>query len=148
STSTTTTTTTTTTSPPKPDTTTIGSVKPKGKAILVRMLCQGTSPRGCIELVTLSVVETLRSGKVIAVSATKRRHRTAHKTVVIGTAAVTIAAGQAKLVGVSLNARGRALLSRRHTLHARLTVIQIVGTTRLTVKAVRVTLTEPTHRRR
>ena len=58
----------------------------------------------CRLTLTITVTETLRRGKVIAVSARKRK-------VVIGKATATLTAGQSRTVRVSLNKAGRKLLS-------------------------------------
>ena len=71
----------------------------------------------CRLTLTITVTETLRRGKVIAVSAKKRK-------VVIGKATTTLAAGQSRTVRVSLNKAGRKLLAGRRRFKARLAVSQ------------------------
>ncbi len=71
----------------------------------------------CRLTLTITVTETLRHGKIVAVSAKKRK-------VVIGKAAATLAAGQRRTVRVSLNKAGRKLLASRRRFKARLAVSQ------------------------
>jgi len=68
------------------------------------------------------VTETLRRGKVIAISAKRRK-------VVIGKAAATLVAGQRRTVSVSLNKAGRKLLAGRRRFRARLAIRQAGRTT-------------------
>jgi hypothetical protein len=100
---------------------TFAHVKTKGNAASLTVACAGASTSACAETLTLSVVETLRSGKLIAVVAASKTKR---KTVTIGQASVTLNGGQSKAVSVSLNATGRALLKREHTLHVKLVATQ------------------------
>jgi hypothetical protein len=74
---------------------------------------------------TLSVVETVAGHKIIAVTASKRKRK---RTVVLGAKTLTLAAGQTKIVSVSLNATGKSLLRSRHKLAVKLTAAQKTGT--------------------
>jgi len=62
--------------------------------------------------------------KLVAVSAKKRKPKTSKRTVVLGAATVTLAAGQSEIVHVKLNAAGQRLLSSRHKLSVKLTITQ------------------------
>jgi hypothetical protein len=61
----------------------------------------------------LTVVETVKAGKVTAVAASTRK-------VALGTKTVTLGAGRHLTVAVKLNAAGRHLLAARHRLRVRL----------------------------
>jgi hypothetical protein len=83
----------------------------------------------------LIVTETIKSGKVIGVTA---RTRLKKKVVVLGTTTVTLGAGQSKVVTVSLNSAGKRLVSQRHTLRVKLAVTESTKTvfsTTITFKA-------------
>jgi hypothetical protein len=90
----------------------------------VRVACAGASGQTCAVSLGLSVTETLKGAKLVAVSAIERKPKTSKRTVVLGTATVTLAAGQSEIVHVKLNAAGRRLLSSRHELSVKLTVTQ------------------------
>jgi hypothetical protein len=92
-----------------------------GASVSVPVRCSAAGP--CRVTVTLSVRETVRRGKVIAVSATAASP-SSKRTVVIASKSVTIAAGHRMTVKVSLNAHGRRLLAARHRLRAKLTVAE------------------------
>ena len=92
---------------------------------------------------SLSVRETIKHGKVTALSARAGR-RVSKRTVVIGSVTVTIAAGASSTVTVPLNARGRRLLAARHRLRAKLTVTE--GGKLL--QSSTIVLTAPRHRKR
>ena len=83
----------------------------------------------------LTVSETYRGHTLVALSASGHP-RVTHKTVVVGRASVTLVPGQSRAVTVSLNATGRALLTRRGKLLVKLTVTQgarILRTAKLTL---------------
>ncbi len=61
------------------------------------------------------------------------------KTVVLGTATVTVAAGKRKSVKVTLNAAGKKLLAKRHTVKTKLTITRRTGGRTRTVSAKAVT---------
>ena len=99
-------------------TATIGHVKVSGPAASVPVRCAGASGATCKLSLSLSIMETVKGGKVIAVSAAKK------KTMVLATASVTIAAGQTKTIVIALNAIGKHLLSTRHSLKVKLAITQ------------------------
>jgi hypothetical protein len=68
-----------------------------------------------------SVHETLRGHRLLAVTA-RKQSRKVHKLVAVGSAHVTLSAGQAHLVRVGLNRTGRALLAHHHPLKTTLRV--------------------------
>jgi hypothetical protein len=91
----------------------------------VQVSCTGTST--CNLTLTVSVVEKLQGGKLIAITALarpgKKPTKTVLKTVVVGSIRATIAAGQRKTVMVHLNATGRRLVAK-HRLKTKLTITQ------------------------
>jgi hypothetical protein len=100
--------------------------KPKtsGTSAGASVSCTGSPGSSCTVTLTLSVVQTLVGNKVVAVSASKRKHK---RTVVLGKTTVKLAAGKTKTVSVSLNATGKRLLKSRHTLSVELTASQMTG---------------------
>ena len=116
-----------TTGPPIPPTATTGIIKVSGTTVAVPITCHGAAGQSCIVVLKLSVLETLKNGKITGIAA-KAKPKIKKKTVTIGTAKQTIPAGQTATVEVSLNAAGKRLLARLHTLHTRLT-ITVNGTT-------------------
>jgi hypothetical protein len=75
--------------------------------------------------VTLTITETLKGGKLVAVSASKKkRSKSVKRTVTVGSATISLAGGQSQLVKIALNATGKRLLSRHHKLAAELTTTQ------------------------
>jgi hypothetical protein len=101
----------------------------------------GAGAGTCVEVVQLQVAETLRGGKLVAVAA-GRGPKTKHRTVVIGSAGVTLASGQSRTVTVTLDSAGRSLLSHYRRLAVELTVKQ--GTR--TVTSAKLTLTTAKHK--
>jgi hypothetical protein len=95
-----------------------------GSTATVRVTCAGGASAGCALDLTLSVTETLRGRKLIAVAAlAANRHKNKTKTVMLGAATVRLTSGQSRTVRISLNARGKRLLGARHTLRVRLAVL-------------------------
>ena len=106
--------------PPPPHggkgTLTAGHLQVSGQSASVRVSCVGAAGAKCAVLLVLGATETVRNGKVIAVSAAK------HKTVVLGSVQLTLTAGHGATMRVSLNRLGKSLLKRFHTLHTLLVV--------------------------
>jgi hypothetical protein len=100
-----------------------------GTKVLVSLSCTGNAKAKCPVNLKLTVTETLRRSKVIAVTAALRRPKTRKKVVVVGTASAILTGGQRKTVTISLNRAGRHLLLHRRTLKVTLTVTQ--GRTRI-----------------
>ena len=92
----------------------------------------------------LTVIETLRGRRIIAVRAVKTKLR--HKTVVLRMAKATVDAGHKRTVRIRLRRTGRRWLAARRRLPARLTATQrIAGRTR-TISRQKVTFRARTHR--
>ncbi|HET8978904.1 MAG TPA: hypothetical protein VFN87_12145 [Solirubrobacteraceae bacterium] len=89
--------------------------------VTVKLKCKGATGTRCPTSLALSVIESVRSGKITAVSAAARAIR---RTVVIGSRNVTVRAGRSAKVMVSINASGRRLLRRYHQLSTLLSVRQ------------------------
>jgi hypothetical protein len=116
----------------------VAHAKVKGSGVAVTVACTGAAGGTCVESLTLSVLETLRSGKVVAVAA-----RTTKRTVILGRASATIAAGQTKTVTILLNSVGKSLLRSHHTLHVKLTLTQSSAGKTSVVKTITLTFTQP-----
>jgi hypothetical protein len=110
-------------SPPPPPpgttgTTAIKKVKVSGKKVTINASCAGTTGQSCQLTFTMTVVVKFRGRKIIGVTAkTAKVH---HKPYKVGSTRVTLQAGQSQTVTVSLNGKGRFLLSLRHHLKVRL----------------------------
>jgi hypothetical protein len=87
----------------------------KGATVSVRLTCKGPTGLSCKLAAQLVVKETLRGKKLVGVSASLK-----HKLLTVGSVSLTLAAGQSRVVKVSLNRTGRRLLAHRR--HRRLAV--------------------------
>jgi hypothetical protein len=85
--------------------------------------CTGNAD--CTVSLRLTATETLRGRRVVAVGA--RKAKLTHRTVVLGTAKVTIKAGHKQTVRIGLLRVGRKLLAARRRLAARLRITQLVA---------------------
>jgi hypothetical protein len=129
---------------PVPGRALVGHAKVSGSTVTVPVTCKGET--SCAVSLKLTVIETHKGRKLIAVSA--RKVRVTHKTVVLGTASATIKAGRTATVRISLNGTGRTLLTARHKLTAKLTVTQRVAGRNRTVSTQKVTFRAPKHKHR
>lgn len=105
---------------PTPTVASAGSASVNGTSARERVSCAGASGATCAVKVTLSVNETVRGGKVVAVSASAHV-KTKKRTVTVGTASITLGAGQSATTGVRLNGRGQRLLRSHPVLTVKLT---------------------------
>ena len=108
---------------------TLRILKSSGTTELATFACSGT--QSCRLTLTLTAVETIKGGRVLAIAVRK-------KVLVLGSATVTIGAGHSTTARVSLNAAGKKLLARYKKLNAKLTVAEsgkTVGTFTVTFKA-------------
>jgi hypothetical protein len=101
--------------PPRRGSASVGHVSVSGSSVRVAVNCSGGS--SCTIKLTISVVETLRRGKVTAIAASAKAIK---KTVVVGSKSVTIAAGKSETVTLSLNRSGKRLLARHNPLKTKL----------------------------
>ena len=107
---------------------TVSAAGVRGDLALIPVSCPGNGSSSCTVTFTLTVVEKLRQGRLVAVSAaTATRHRASKvklvlRTVIVGHETVTLAAGESQVVHLALNATGRRLLDSQHALAVKLTV--------------------------
>ena len=110
--------------------------------------CAGAAGATCTITATLSVTETLRSGKVIATTARRRRKpKTVTRTVILGTATITVTAGQTAPISVTLGGPGPQLLRSRHALSTDLTTT-LEGSGLVSSQTVRFTEPKKKHKKR
>jgi hypothetical protein len=108
----------------------VGSPRVAGRTVSVSLTCSTQAAGSCTIALRLSVVETLRGSRVVAVAARRGARlaeaaparRTSHKTVSVGAVTVHVPAGQRRTVTVALNTTGRRLLASLHKLTAKLSV--------------------------
>ena len=101
----------------------IGRARVSGTTASVGAKCRGNSIATCGLRFNLTVTETLRGNKVIAIGARARPQRR-RIIVSVGSTSVRLTAGHSKVVKISLNGTGRRLLSKYHTLRTTLRVTQ------------------------
>jgi hypothetical protein len=132
-----------TTSPPPPPpvgTVTVGRAKVTGNTARVSVACAGAVGAQCAVSLNMSVTETLHGHKLIA------RHAR-HKVIGVGSAAVTLTAGNSATVRISLNGAGRKLLAAHHVLKVKLVVTEALGNGQsATVSTQTVTFKAHSHR--
>ena len=108
----------------------------------MRITCTGAPGAQCSLSLNLSVTETLRHHRVIAVAA-----RVRHKVLGVGAAHVTLTAGSSETVRISLNRAGRNLLAAHHPLKVKLVVKEALGNGQsATVSTQTVTFKAPSHK--
>jgi hypothetical protein len=100
-----------------------GHAKVSGNKAIVRVSCTGASGATCKLALNLTVTETLKGHRLLAVTARKQA-RKIHKVLVVGSTQLTLRSGQARLVQIGLNRTGRNLLAHHHPLKARLRITQ------------------------
>jgi hypothetical protein len=104
--------------------------------------CAGATDTSCHLAVKLALIETLKGGKVVAITA-KSKPKTKKRTVTLGTTTVTVAGGSHETVSVKLNSAARKLLSHYHHLKVALTATDSTSN-RLLLKQV-LTFKQPKH---
>ncbi len=87
--------------------------------VTVTVSCSGAAGQSCAVSAAVTVEETLKGSKVLAVTARPATH---HRTLTLGKLTTTVAAGTTRKLTVSLSAAGARLLRARHSLRVRLTV--------------------------
>jgi hypothetical protein len=120
----------------------LGQVQVDGTSVSVPVSCAGDAGESCKVSLALSVTETLRHGKVIAVAAAQAHKvaRTTTRVVVLASVTVTLTGGQSKTVSLTLDSAGKRQLAGHHTLSGRLTLAQAgktVASRTITFKARR-----------
>lgn len=107
--------------------------------VLLPVTCTGDA--GCHATAILSVIETHRGRRLVAVTARSRhknRYTTTKRTVIVGAKHLNIGANEVVSVSLHLNAAGRKLLRIRRRFTAALTVVQgntVLVTRKVTFKA-------------
>ena len=108
---------------PKPGVASLGLVTVKGTTATVPVSCTGATT--CQVSLRLTLHETLRGRRIVAVSAAKtKKVKRTHRLVVVGSKNTTVRPGRKPKLKVSLNHTGRSLLTARHRLTVTLTVRQ------------------------
>jgi hypothetical protein len=100
-------------------TSTLGKVGVSGTSVSVSLKCSAGSG-DCADTLGLGTDETLRGSKVVAVAASKTRH----KVLIVGAGRVTLAAGRSETVKLSLDGAGRKLLKKFHKLPVLVIAVQ------------------------
>ena len=128
--------------PPSVGTATVGHARVNGTTAIVPVSCAGTPGAVCNLTLGMSVTETFRRHRLVAVAANLR-----HKVVGVGSASVTLAAGGSETVRISLNRAGRNLLASRHVLRVTLNVTESLGNApSVTVSTQTLTFKNHSHR--
>ena len=133
---------------PKAGVASAGRITVKGGTATVAVTCRGAT--NCRVSLTLTVHETRRGHRIVAISAAKtKKPKLKHRLVVVGSASATVRAGRTAKLKVSLNRTGRGLLAARHHLPTTLTVRQRGAGKKTKVVARRkVTFKAPVKRKR
>jgi len=127
----------------------VGTPHVAGRTVSVPLTCSAQAAGSCTITVRLTVVETLRGGRVVAVAAKRTARlarvtaarRSSRKTVTVGAVTMHVPAGQRRTVVVALNTSGRRLLTSLHKLTAKLSVSgTVVGAISAQLRSATVTL--------
>jgi Glucodextranase, domain B len=105
--------------PPAPTASQVGSASGSKGQVTLTLACHGTAGTSCKVHESLTTIEKLRHGHLVAVVAVK----THSKQVTVASLTVAIPAGEQIKVSLKLNATGRKLLARFGKLPAHLTAI-------------------------
>jgi len=90
--------------------------------------CNGATDTSCDLAIKLILTETLKGGKVVAITA-RSKQKTTKRTVTLGTTTVTVAGGSHETVSVKLNGAARKLLRHYHHLKVALTATESTSNT-------------------
>lgn len=99
----------------------VGKAKTSGSTAKVPLTCTGVTGTSCTVKLTLTVVETLKGGKVTAVAAAASKTKTTKKTVTFASKTFKLSGGKKLTASLALNAAGSKLLKARGKLPAKLT---------------------------
>jgi FG-GAP-like repeat/FG-GAP repeat len=99
----------------------------KGASVSALLTCSGHPGASCKIALTLTVTETLKGTKMVAVSAATKRTKSVKRSVTLATKALTLPAGQSETANLKLDRTGLRLLNHRHSLRAKLTATQTSG---------------------
>lgn len=104
-------------------TVTVGPATATGATAHLPLTCSGTPGANCFVLVSMSVRETLRGNRVIAISASKRHKQRKHTRLDgVGGTTVSLGVGKTFTVPLPLYANGKRLLAHHHPLPVGITV--------------------------
>jgi hypothetical protein len=99
----------------------IGHASVSGNTASVRASCTGAAGSKCKLSFKLTITETVLGHRIIAISSRAHKHKVI---ATVGSASVTLNAGQSKTVKVSLGRTGKQLLATLRTLKTTLRVTQ------------------------
>jgi hypothetical protein len=105
--------------------TVVGRAHARGPRVSIPVFCSPLALSGCRLMVRVTAVETLRSGRIVAITArAPRAHAGGLRriTVTFAVARARLARGQHGTVSLLLNAAGRRLLASRHRLAVRVAI--------------------------
>jgi hypothetical protein len=105
--------------------TVIGRAHARGARVSVPVICSPLAPNGCRLVLRVTAVETLRGGRLVAITARSPARPAAggglrRRTVTFAATTVRLGRGQRATVTLNLNAAARGLLTRRHRLPLRI----------------------------
>jgi hypothetical protein len=119
---------------------TAGRASVSGPSARLSVSCIGGPGATCKLTLALTITETVKAGKVVAVTATKRNGtKPKRKIVTLSTTTITLTAGQAENVQLGLNGTGKRLLVKYHTLKVKLLITEsgrTVSAQTITFKAI------------
>jgi hypothetical protein len=133
-------------SAPAPPAGSAGTAGGRGLSVLERLACAGAPGQSCSFAITLTTTEHLKGSRLLGVTARAPRRHT--RKVVVGLLRVTLQAGQAKTVKVSLNHAGRGLVARFRRLPVTVTTTSSSAGKTVRLAARRLTLAPPRKHRR
>ena len=117
-------------------------MKTKGDVASFTFACAGAATATCADSLALSVFETLRSGKVVAVAAKTRK-----RTLTLGHVSASLPGGTSKTLSVSLDSTGRVLLAHYRSLHVKLVATETIGGNQVVMATLTLTFTAPKRHR-
>jgi hypothetical protein len=107
----------------------VGRAHARGARVIVPVTCSPLALAGCRIVLRVTAVETLRGGRIVAITARATRSSPAahagavrRVTVSFGATSARLARGQRGAISLLLNATGRRLLASRHRLAVRVTL--------------------------
>ncbi|HEV3069983.1 MAG TPA: glycoside hydrolase family 27 protein [Solirubrobacteraceae bacterium] len=118
--------------------TVVGSARAGRYAVAVPLTCSAQAAGRCTITLRLSVIETLRGSRIVALAAAAATRRV---TLTVGARTLHLSPRQRYTATVALNATGRRLLARVHRMAVRLTVSgTVVGAISASLKSTTLTL--------
>jgi hypothetical protein len=101
-----------------------GATSATGTSVATTVSCSGSAGQACTVTAAITVQETTRGSRLIAVTAKAKHPSLRHTTVTLGSITATIPAGTSRKLTVKLSAAGAKLLKTRHVLPVRFSVSQ------------------------